>query len=126
VARLLSDTSWETDCSADQSGCHDHKKIRPRPPIRVGRITVDCTPVTFRTPGQAVNVLSCPVTEVLSVPVTRTVNVQVPIGFGCFLCLPITETVTVPVETTVNLPPVLTPAPVIVCPPTGVAGLPCG
>lgn len=126
MARLLSDASWETDCSADMSGCSDHKRVRPRRPITVGRITVDCTPVTFRTPGQAMNVLSCPVTEVLPVPVTRTVNVQVPIGFGCFLSLPITETVTVPVETTVNLPPVLTPAPVIFCPPVGVAGLPLG
>lgn len=105
-------TTGET--STDCSGRH-HR--RQRGLIPVGNISVDCTPVSFKTPGQARNVVSCAVTQVLNVPVTRTTNVQVPTSFGCFECVPVTQTFQVPVATTVNLPPVLVPFPRLVCPP---------
>lgn len=129
------------DCSGhDHHGghCdHDHhddrrgrrrRRRRRDKLIPVGNISIDCRPVTFRTPGQARNVLSCASTQTVTVPVTRTVNVQVPTDFGCFLCVPVTETFQVPVETTVNVPPTLVPIPRIVCPPGVVSGIsrPCG
>ncbi|MFZ5828205.1 MAG: hypothetical protein ACOY94_28190 [Bacillota bacterium] len=125
----------------DDCGCDDRRKFRKdfdddfrfkrdfdddddvkfkkrRKAIPVGEVTVDCTPVTFRTKGQAINIVSCPVSQVLNVPVTRQVNVQVPLGIGgCVLNVPLTERVQVPVVTTVNLPPVQTPVPTVVCPP---------
>lgn len=137
------DTTGRSDCSdgtghdrtGDCSG-HDHhhgdhcdhgdhrgrrrRRRRRDRLIPVGNISIDCRPVTFRTPGQARNVLSCASTQTLTVPVTRTVNVQVPTDFGCFLCVPVTETFQVPVETTVNVPPTLVPIPKLVCPPGGV------
>jgi hypothetical protein len=106
---------FDRDCGCD--GHDDWRRRKRRKPIRVGNVTVDCTPVSFRTPGQAVNIVSCPVTEVLNVPVTRQVNVQVPLGIpGCVLNVPVVEKVQVPVVTTVNLPPVLIPQPSIICP----------
>ena len=100
--------------------CGCRKPRRRRQLIPVGGVSVDCTPVTFETPGQARAVLSCPVDEVVNVPVTQTRVVQVPTGFGgCFFCVPITETINVPVQTTVNLPPILTPVPRLVCPTAG-------
>jgi hypothetical protein len=91
--------------------CHHHRLIP------VGNVSVDCTPVTFRTPGQAMNVVSCSVSQTVTVPITQTQNVQVPTNFGCFVCVPVTQTVQVPVTTTVNVPPVLVPVPRVVCPP---------
>jgi len=126
-ADLCADLGSESDC-----GCHGHdrrdhgperdddrfegRRPRRRRAIRVGEVSVDCTPVSFRTPGQAMNVVSCPVTQVVNTPVTQSRNVQVPTGIpGCVLNFPTTETVIVPVATTVNLPPVLTPVPFISC-----------
>lgn len=112
----------------DRSGCcgdsgsdsgwdgHDGNR-RKRKAIRVGNVSVDCTPVTFRTPGQAINVVSCPVSQVVNVPVTQTTNVQVPLPNGCIVNIPQTSQVQVPVVTTVNVPPVQTPAPTFFCPP---------
>jgi hypothetical protein len=113
MARLLHDDDHRSDLCADlEDDCkshdhhheHHHHKLIP-----VGRISLDCTPVTFKTPGQAFNVVSCPVSEVVTVPVTQTVIRQVPIGFGCVANVPVTETVQTPVTTTVNLPPILRP-----------------
>jgi hypothetical protein len=85
--------------------------------IRIGNVEVNCSPVTFRTPGQTRSVLSCPFTETLNVPITRTVNVVSPAVNGCCLITPTTETICVPVDVTVNLPPVQTPIPFLCCPP---------
>lgn len=84
--------------------------------IPIGCVEVDCTPVIFETPGQARNIVSCPVSQPISVPVTRTVNVQVPVGLGCVVNIPVTETVQVPCTASFNLPPTLSPAPSLQCP----------
>jgi hypothetical protein len=70
MARLLHDDSrrradlcadLRDDCGCDDSsgshdGCWDRRKRRRE--IPVGRITLDCTPSTFETPGQVRNVIS--------------------------------------------------------------------
>lgn len=115
MARLLHVCDAEE--AEEQSGeaCYEHRHHHHRL-IPIGRIDVDCRPVTFETPGQARNVLSCAVNQVISVPITQTTMVQVPDGTGCFMCIPFTQTVNMPVLTTVNIPPVLTPIPERVCP----------
>jgi hypothetical protein len=46
-------------CSGSDPDVHDHHgKHRRRRAIWIGKVSVDCTPVTFRTPGQAVNIVS--------------------------------------------------------------------
>jgi hypothetical protein len=85
--------------------------------IPVGTIRVDCTPVTFESPGMVKSIVSCVVDEVVVVPVTRTVIVETPVGAGCVVRTPFVQTISVPVLTTVNVPGVLTPIPTIVCPP---------
>jgi hypothetical protein len=84
--------------------------------IPVGNIFVDCTPVTFKSPGMVRSIISCVVDEVVVVPVTRTVIVETPVGNGCVVATPIVTTIPVPVLTTVNVPCVLTPIPKIICP----------
>ncbi|HYF93117.1 MAG TPA: hypothetical protein VD969_12870 [Symbiobacteriaceae bacterium] len=114
-----SDISRSDDSSGDASDCKRRRRRRHRCRhhlIPIGNISIDCTPVTFRTPGQAFNLVSCAVSQTLAVPVTRTAFVQEPTDFGCFICTPVTETVTVPVTATVNVPPTLVPIPRIVCP----------
>ncbi len=113
---------WEdhdkSDWDKDRLDLDDSGKLKPRKrkAIRIGAVTVDCTPVSFRTPGQAMNIVSCPVTEVINTPITRTRIVQQPSGIpGCVLQTPVTETVIVPVTTTVNVPPTITAAPTLVC-----------
>lgn len=119
---LCKDLSDDSGCDAsrsdwdDCSGSDRHGR-RKRREIPIGNVSVDCTPVSFRTPGQAVNIVSCPVSEVVKVPVTRQVNVQLPLGIGdCVLNVPLTEQVQVPVFTTVNLPPLQIPHPSLICP----------
>jgi hypothetical protein len=82
----------------------------------VGTIEIDCSPVSFRTPGQARNIVTCPVTTTMNTMVTETTIVQMPTDFGCFTCVPVTQTVTVPVTTTVNMAPTLVPVPRLICP----------
>lgn len=89
--------------------------------IPVGNICVDCTPVTFETPGQVRSVVSCGVDQVVVVPVTRTRTVQVPLANGCVACVPVVETIPVPVLTTVHVPGVLVPVPTILCPPGAIS-----
>lgn len=120
------------DCTGDRDETSRKRRRRRRRHRRdcdclipVGTINIDCSPATFRTPGQARSVVSCAVSQTFNVPVTRTVLVQEPTDFGCFICRPVTETVEVPVTATVNVPPVLVPVPRVVCPPTATAGLPC-
>lgn len=108
---------FEDECTGKVEKPAKKRPVRRLRPIPIANVTVDCTPVSFRTPGQVINVVSCPVTEVIPVPITRTVDVNLPVGLGCFLSIPFTETVTVPVLATVNVPPLLIPAPVLVCPP---------
>lgn len=106
---------WDGDreeAEGTERGDRSRRRRRHRS-IRIGNVSVDCTPVTFRTPGQAVNIVSCPVTEVLSVPVSREVNVQVPLPNGRVVNWPITEQVMVPVTTTVNVPPLQIPYPTL-------------
>jgi len=70
---LCADLEDDGDCGCsghDHSGHRDDRDDhrdhrRRRRLIPIGTVTVDCTPVTFRTPGQAVNVVSCPVSWVL-------------------------------------------------------------
>jgi hypothetical protein len=104
--------------------CDHHRRNKLIP---VGNITIDCTPVSFHTPGQARNIVSCAVDQIVNVPITRSVNVQTPIPGCpcCFVCETRTETVMVPVMTTVNVPAVLTPVPRIVCSPTAAFVCPC-
>lgn len=52
-------------------GHHHRHRRRQRRLIPIGSVTVDCTPVTFRTPGQAINVVSCPVSWII--PGTRCI-----------------------------------------------------
>lgn len=108
------DHGWCEHCGHEECRCHHHHHHHR--PIRIGNVTVDCTPVTFRTPGQAMNIVSCPVSETVMVPINQTTNVQVPLGNGCVANFPVTQQVAMPVVTTVNLPPVQTPVPTIVCP----------
>ncbi|HWI66392.1 MAG TPA: hypothetical protein VNT75_31565 [Symbiobacteriaceae bacterium] len=114
-------TGRSGDCTGDDSSDCRKRRRRRRHHCRnrlipVGNISIDCSPATFRTPGQARNVVSCAVSQTFNVPVTRTVFVQQPTDFGCFICTPMTETVQVPITATVNMPPVLVPVPRIVCP----------
>lgn len=114
----------DDDCDRDHDDDdRDRRRRRRRRLIPIGRVSVDCTPVSFETPGQARTVLSCPVSKPVSVPVTRTVNVQIPIAFGCSLSVPITKTVALPCLATVNLPPTLVPFPRLSCPPFLFPGL---
>lgn len=109
------------DCTGDASDCRKRKRRRHRCHykwIPVGSISIDCATVTYRTPGQAHNLVTCAMTQTLTVPVSRTVFVQEPTDFGCFVCRPVTETVQVPVTATVSVPPTLVPVPRIVCPET--------
>lgn len=88
--------SGDCDCDHDRRDGRDRRhRRRRRRAIRVGRVTVDCTPVTFRTPGQAVNVVSCPVSHFVFSP----------------------HFPHVPCVKTVNLPPVQTPAQSVFFPP---------
>jgi hypothetical protein len=89
--------------------------------IPVESIRVDCTPVTFESPGMVKSIVSCVVDEIVVVPVTRTVIVETPVGAGCVVRTPFVQTISVPVLTTVNVPCVLTPIPMIVCPPNVVS-----
>lgn len=133
MAHVLHDGHHQEDAERDFGGKGDHdgdctgnaaaeqrnrrrRRRRRERLIDVGNISIDCTPVSFRTPGQALSVVSCAVSQTLMVPVTRTVNVQQPTDFGCMICTPVTETVQVPVTATVNMPPVLVPVPRVVCP----------
>lgn len=52
------------------------RRRRRRRLIPIGSVTVDCTPVSFRTPGQAINVVSCPVKKILPghPPCIATIN----------------------------------------------------
>lgn len=105
------------DCSGnDASDSRKRRRRRHHHLIPVGNLSIDCTPVSFRTRGQAFNLVTCAVSQMISVPVTRTTLVQEPTDFGCFICTPMTETVNVAVEATVNVPPTLVPIPRIVCP----------
>lgn len=111
-ADLCADLDPTADCGCDHSGDDRddwERRRRRRRAIPIGNVSVDCTPVSFRTPGQAINVVSCPVSQVLPVPVTQTVNVNVPLPNGCVATVPQTQRVTVPVVATVNTPPVQTP-----------------
>ena len=82
----------------EDCGCHDgHHHRRHRRSAPVLSVTVDCTPVTFRTPGQAVNVLSCLVTK------------------PCF-CIKDGCPIPVPSICTCKEPPTLVPIPVITRP----------
>lgn len=119
--RDCSDGSGRSGSFTGHDDSFDHRRRRRRHRfhdclISVGNISIDCSAVSFRTPGQASNVVSCAVSQTLTVPVTRTVIVQEPTDFGCSVCTPMTETVEVPVTATVNMPPVLVPVPRIVCP----------
>lgn len=111
-ADLCADLAPESDCGCGDSGNDfddwGHRRRRRRA-IPVGNVSVDTTPVTFRTPGQAINVVTCPVSRVLPVPVERTVDVRVPLPNGCIATIPTTQRVIVPVVATVNTPPVQTP-----------------
>lgn len=84
-----SDHSGRDHCGCEHSGHEDCDCHRRRRPIRVGNVTVDCTPVTFQTPGQAKNIVSCPVSQTVMVPISQTTCV--------------------PMVTTVNTPPIITP-----------------
>jgi hypothetical protein len=115
--------SDRTDCTGDVSGISDedrrHRRRRRRRrerQIPVGTISIDCSPVSFRTPGQARNVVSCPFTVTEMVTEVQTTVIETPIGNGCVLRSPVTQAVQVPVTTTVNCPGVLIPIPQIVCP----------
>jgi len=94
----------DDDCDCPHCGRH-HKRRRKL--IPVGRITVDCTPVTFKTPGQARNIVSCPVKQVVFKPVVSTVHVTVP--KISFVDVPVTQVSKVPVLAEVNKPPIVTP-----------------
>ena len=111
-----SDCSDKCDDSSDRRRRRRRRRRHDDCLIPVGNISIDCSAVSFRTPGQARNVVTCAVSQTFNVPVTRTVLVQQPTDFGCFVCTPMTETVEVPVTATVNMPPVLVPVPRIVCP----------
>ncbi|MBP2018390.1 hypothetical protein J2Z79_001798 [Symbiobacterium terraclitae] len=71
----------------DDCGCHDHDRHhRRRRAIPIGEVTVDCTPVTFRTKGQAFNLVTCPKSFFVpgpgGVPCVATVNTppqQIPV-----------------------------------------------
>jgi len=122
MARLLQHHDAKEDrCGCDDPGDRKHhgspdNGFDPKDLIPVGNITVDCRPVTFETPGQARNVLSCPVDRLVLVPVTQTVHVPIPTFFGCVLHVPVTKTSKVPVVCQSHLPPVKTPAPQLTCP----------
>lgn len=118
-------------CRHDGSSCgcgcggHGHcRRHRRRRAIPVGNITVDCRPVTFRTPGQAINVVSCPVSQTVVVPVSQRVNFLVPLPNGQTCCIPQTQQVQMPVVTTVHTPPVQTPTGFF--PPGGFPSCGCG
>jgi len=76
----LSGREEHRDCGC--GGDHDRHHHRRRE-IPIGDITVDCTPVTFRTPGQAVNVVSCPVSWIIPgtgcVATIHTPPIQTPV-----------------------------------------------
>jgi hypothetical protein len=86
----------DRDCSGHSGRRHKQRKHDRL--IPVGNITLDCSVVAFKTPGQARNVVTCPVFQVVTVPVSPTTFAQVP------------------VLTTVDQPPLLVPFPRIVCP----------
>lgn len=109
--------------SSGSTGCRHDRRRRHERLIRIGNVSIDCTPVRFATPCQAKNIVSCAVRQTVTVPVTQTTLVQTPGPDGCITCTPVTRTVQMPVSTTVNVPPVLVPVPRIVCPPNV---LPCG
>lgn len=118
--RDCSDTTGRTD---DVAGISDEdrrdrrrRRRRRERLIPVGTISIDCSPVSFQTPGQVRNVVTCPFTVTETITETRTTFVETPTDFGCVLVTPVTETVQIPVTTTVNCPPVLVPIPRIVCP----------
>jgi len=91
----LSGREEDRDCgcggdSSRHDDWHDHGRHhhhrRHRCEIPIGDITVDCTPVTFRTPGQAFNLVSCPKSFQVpgpgGVPCVATVNnppLQIPV-----------------------------------------------
>lgn len=80
----------------EHHGDHDDRHHRRRRLIPIGNVTVDCNPVTFRTPGQAVNVVSCPVSRIIpGTPCIATIHlppIQTPVlhrhrhhkDCGCF------------------------------------------
>jgi len=79
----LSGREEHRDCGC--GGDHDRHHHRRRE-IPIGDITVDCTPVTFRTPGQAFNLVTCPKSWLVpgpgGVPCVATVNtppLQIPV-----------------------------------------------
>ncbi|MGE5674690.1 MAG: hypothetical protein ACM3XM_12610 [Mycobacterium leprae] len=96
--------------------CHHH--------IPINRVTIDTTPVTFHTAGQARNIVSCPVSETVFRTFRETVIVPVPTTSGCTLCVPCTTETTVPCTATRNLPGILTPIPVLSCP-SGISSTSC-
>ncbi|HYF80657.1 MAG TPA: hypothetical protein VD973_26405 [Symbiobacteriaceae bacterium] len=121
--RDCSDRTGRGDRTGDVAGVSDEdrrdrrrRRRRRERLIPVGTISIDCSPVSFRTPGQARNVLSCPFTVTELVTEVQTTFVETPTDFGCVLVTPVTQTVQVPVTTTVNCPGVLVPIPQIICP----------
>jgi len=118
------------DCGCNKHHHHHHHHRRHRQ-VPVNRVTVDCTPVTFRTPGQAKNVLSCPVSQLSLCTTTQVVETQIPLPNGCVLNTPVAQTVQFPAICTVNTPPTLVPVPIITCPTTSLPigtnpVVPCG
>lgn len=112
----------ERDCShssghgkheSSSCGCgcggHGHCRRHRRRAIPVGNITVDCRPVTFRTPGQAMNIVSCPVSRTVLQTVTQQVNCRFTLPNGQIGCIPLTQTVQVPCVETIQTPPLQTP-----------------
>lgn len=124
--RDCSDRTGRTDCSdstGDVAGIRDEdrrdrrrRRRRRERLIPVGTISIDCSPVSFQTPGQARNVVTCPQTVTEFVTEVQTIIVETPTDFGCVVRTPVTTTVQVPVTTTVNCPGILVPIPQIVCP----------
>lgn len=90
---LCADLEDDRDCGCgshhdhhdhhDHHHHHHHRGHRRRRLIPIGNVTVDCTPVTFRTPGQAVNVVSCPVSWIIPgtgcVATIHTPPIQTPV-----------------------------------------------
>lgn len=93
----------DCDCHHHHHPCDDEadfcicwrcrRRRKRRDLIPAGRVTVDCTPVSFETPGQARTVLNCPGQQVIFKPVVRTIPVPV---LGLFK-LPVTQVSKVPV-----------------------------
>ncbi|MEW8978310.1 MAG: hypothetical protein AB2385_07880 [Symbiobacterium sp.] len=65
---FAADVADDRDCGCDDDRGAFRDRKRRRRLIPIGDVTVDCTPVTFRTPGQAFNLVSCPVSKVVPGP----------------------------------------------------------